>query len=334
MSPLKVTRSTPRRSELTGGGFLGEQREIGQGAAAEIVDHQGGALVGKGDELVESRLRGEADDAVVARVHAQHGARALAPGMLDVAQIGAVRGAHLDQASAAFGEDVGNAKTVADLDELAARDDHLAVAARGRQGEQHGRGVVVDHEGVGGAGQRAERVVHVALARGALAACQVDLQIGVGAGRQGDGGAGLVGQDRASEVGVGHHASGVDHRPQRGRHGGGHEPLDPGREMGGREGDGVALTPALEDLAAQAFDHGAHGLHDDLARVGLDQGGYDRLAQHLVDRGQAAQRLVAAGRRGRARRRAGVGRRAGGPAARPARGAHSSAILPTGPCTT
>ena len=55
-----------------------------------------------------------------------------------------------------------------------------AVAA---SGEQHRGGVVVDDERVLGAGDGAERVVDVVLARGALAARQAVLEVGV-AGRR------------------------------------------------------------------------------------------------------------------------------------------------------
>ncbi len=122
---------------------------------------------------------------------------------------------------------------------------------------------------------------------------QVDLEIGVRAGGGGDRGERLGRQQRASQVGVGDDAGGVDHAPQRRRDGRRDQLLDPGREVGGREGGGVALSPALDDLAPQALDDGAHGPHDDLARVGLGERRDRRLAQHLVDGGQAAQRLPA-----------------------------------------
>ena len=150
--------------------LLGEQLELGQGAAAEIV-HQG-ALVRRGEpgELGERRLRGEADDAVVAGVDAQHRLGLLAPGALEVAQVGPVGGADLDEAGAALAQDVGDAEAVADLDELAAGDEHVAAARQRGEGEQHRGGVVVDDQRVLGAGQRAEDVVDVVLPRGALAA--------------------------------------------------------------------------------------------------------------------------------------------------------------------
>ena len=87
----------------------------------------------------------------------------------------------LDQRGRRWAKDVGDAKAVADLDELAAGDQHLSAARRGRHGEQDRGGVVVDHEGILGARERAEHVVHVVLARGALAARQAELEVAVAA---------------------------------------------------------------------------------------------------------------------------------------------------------
>ncbi len=44
----------PQAQRLARRGLVGEQRQVGQGAAAEIVDHQGAALVGEAHELVDA----------------------------------------------------------------------------------------------------------------------------------------------------------------------------------------------------------------------------------------------------------------------------------------
>ncbi len=59
----------PQAQRLARRGFVGQQRQVGQGAAAEIVDHQGAALVSEAHELVDGRLSREAHDPVVAGVH-------------------------------------------------------------------------------------------------------------------------------------------------------------------------------------------------------------------------------------------------------------------------
>ena len=94
----------------------------------------------------------------------------------------AVRGADLAQDGAGLRHDVGHAEAAADLDQLAARDDHLASARRVRQHQQRRRGVVVhDHRGLG-AGQRRQQRFGVHGPRAARAPGEVVLEVRVAAG--------------------------------------------------------------------------------------------------------------------------------------------------------
>ena len=113
--------------------------------------------------------------------------------------------------------------------------------------------------------------MHVVLARGALAARQAELEVGVAAGRRDHGVERLVGQHRAAEVGVRDDAGGVDDAPQRRRDGRRDELLDPGDERGRREVAAGDLAAALQDLAPQAVDDRAYRIDDELARVRLEQ---------------------------------------------------------------
>ena len=133
-----------------------------------------------------------------------------------VGQAGAVRRADLDQPRAGLGDHLGHPEAAADLDQLPARDDHLAApAGQRRHGQQHRRGAVVDHQRRLGAGQLAQQPLDVVVARAALPAAQVQLEVRVARRRARDGRARLVGQRRAPEVGVHHHAGRVEHAPQR-----------------------------------------------------------------------------------------------------------------------
>ena len=58
----------------------------------------------------------------------------------------------------AVAQDLGHAERAADLDQLAARDDHLAAARERREREQHRGGVVVDGERVLGAREQAQQL--------------------------------------------------------------------------------------------------------------------------------------------------------------------------------
>ncbi len=115
-------------------------------ARAEVV-HQG-QLVRARDrrELRELRLLREADDAEVRLVHAQEHRRLGPDRALVVGGARAVRRPDLDEARARAREHIRDAEAVADLDQLAARDDDLAALRERGEREQDGRGVVVDDE--------------------------------------------------------------------------------------------------------------------------------------------------------------------------------------------
>ena len=132
-----------------------------------------------------------------------------------VAQVRAIGGADLAQHGAAAPHDVGDAELAADLDQLAARDDDFLAVGQRLERQQHGGGVVVDDQRVLGAGEPPQQRLHVAVARAALLGGDVQLEVRVrGADRQHP----LErqrAQQRAAEVGVQHHAGGVDDRAQR-----------------------------------------------------------------------------------------------------------------------
>ena len=135
-----------------------------------------------------------------------------------VAQVRAVRRADLAQPRAASQHDVGDAELAADLDQLAARDDDLAAVGQRLERQQHRGGVVVDDEGVLGAGQPAQQRLHVAVARAALLPGEVELEIGVGRARPPSSRSRASGLRSARpEVGVEHDALRVDDRAQRER---------------------------------------------------------------------------------------------------------------------
>ena len=179
-------------------------------ARAEVVDEHEVVRGGDLSQLGEGRAVGEAHDAEVRLVHAQQdgGLRAGCPRVVGGAC--PVRRPHLDEARARAREHVGDAEAVADLDQLAPRDEHLAALRERSQCQQHGGGVVVDDERRLGAGQPAEDLRHVILPRAALALREVVLEIRVAAPdlrhpleRRGR-------QRRTAEVRVDDHARGVD----------------------------------------------------------------------------------------------------------------------------
>ena len=180
--------------------------------------------------------------------------------------------------------DVGHPEGAADLDQLAARDDRLAALRQRVQGEEDGGGVVVDDGGVLGAGQLDEEVAQDRVALAALAAVEVELERERVAHRRHRGLDGLLGEQRAAEVGVEHGAGEVEDRPDlraRGR-------VEAGDDVGG---DRVARAAAgaVAEIGPGGGKARAHrGEH---ARAAVDGGGrgHRRVAQDDVDRGKAAQ---------------------------------------------
>ena len=115
-------------------------------ARAEVVDERQFVTARDRCELGGLRLLGEADDAEVRLVDPQQEPGLRADRGLVVGGAGAVRGADLDQPGARAGEHFGNPEAVADLDQLASRDHHIAAFRERGEREQHGGRVVVDDE--------------------------------------------------------------------------------------------------------------------------------------------------------------------------------------------
>src|SRR5581483_11455675 len=96
-------------------------------AGAEVVHERQPVPARDPGQLVQPRPLAEADDAEVRLVHAQEERSLRADRALVVGGPRPVGRPDLDQPRARAGEDVRDAEAVADLDQLAARDDHLAL---------------------------------------------------------------------------------------------------------------------------------------------------------------------------------------------------------------
>jgi hypothetical protein len=121
--------------------------------------------------------------------------------------------AHFHQPRAALPQHIGNAEPAADLDELPARDDHLAAACQRRERQQDRARVVVDHQRGLRAGQLTQQRFRMDVARAAAARLQVVFEVAVARGDAVHrGGARRLAQRRAAQVGVDDDARRVDHR--------------------------------------------------------------------------------------------------------------------------
>ena len=206
-----------RRDRRADRGLVGdaELREVDEHAGALVLHDRHAVHGAEVDEVGERDLVGEADDAVVARVHLEHQPGVCGQRALVVREVRLVRRADLDHPGAGLGHDVGDAERAADLDELPAGDDRLAAARERRDAEHDGGGVVVDrHRGLG-AGEPAQQRLDVDVAAAALPALDVVLERRVAARDLGDRGGGRLGEHAAAEVGVHDDAGGVDDAAQR-----------------------------------------------------------------------------------------------------------------------
>ena len=245
-----------------GGQALARRRlalEMDEHAGAEVVHERQPVPSGDRCQLGHRRLLGEADDPEVRLVHAQQHGRLGADGALVVGGARAICGADLAQPRARAREHVRDPEAVADLDQLAPRDEHLA--ALGERGErQHHRSRVVVHDQRAlGAGQPPQDPGDVILPRAAAARLQVVLEVRVAApDLDGPLERGL-GQRRASEVRVHDHARGIQRTPQRGRAG--------RRELAQRPLDQVARLVAGPDLFTRAREGGTRRLDRQRGRL-------------------------------------------------------------------
>ena len=250
----------------------GLARELREHAGAEVVDERQPVTPRYRCELVEPRRLGEADEAEVRLVHAQQQRRLRPDRALVVGRAGAVRRPDLDEARAGPREHVRDAEAVADLDQLAPRDDHLAALGERGESEQHRAGVVVDDERGLRAGEAAQDRRDVVLARAARAAGDVVLEVRVAAPDLDDTGERLLGERRAPEVRVDDHAGRVEHAAEARRPCGTELLPQPCRE--------VAWVAARADLLPRLREHGPRRV--DRKRV-VD------VARQLVDRGKIAE---------------------------------------------
>ncbi len=259
---------------------------VQQSPRAQVIDQGNLGLLCQLDQLRQTGLRREPDEAEIGVMGAQNDAGSLAQGPFVVAQMGAVGRADLNQLCARLVEHFWYPETASDLDQLGARDDRLPAVGKGGQGKQDGRRVVVDDEGRFGACQLSQERFGVGVAVSALAGRQIVFERAV-LGLGGDGQHRLArggAQGRPTQVGVQDDAGGVDHRAQ--------TALEPAiDDLGGLRDQLVVARPGPAVLDALAG--GLQRLPDGRQREGSPE-----LADHAlagfaanepIDRGQLSQ---------------------------------------------
>ena len=131
-----VTRSAPSASaSATVGSSARHAVAVPKQPRAHVVEERHARAAGASARGPSAVADGrEPDDPVVRRMHLQHGPDAVGERRAVVADACPVRRADLDELRAGRGHDVGDAELPTDLDQLAARDEHLlALRERGER---------------------------------------------------------------------------------------------------------------------------------------------------------------------------------------------------------
>ena len=226
-------------------------------------------------------------------MHGEDGARLPADGVLVVGRMGAVGRADLAQPRSAGGDDVGHAEGAPDLHQLAPGNDHLAAAGETVEQQQHGGGVVVDHNRGFGAAGVADHPLDVGDPRPPLAGFQVDLEVAVVLPHLHHRGERRLGQGGPPEAGMQDYPGRVDGAVQVRHFPGAQGSVELGLhtyQQLGPGGDPVSVSG--QQLAANPAQHRADHLYQ-VAPVAAARQPPRRLQpQHLVHRRERFQRVV------------------------------------------
>ncbi|MNN12429.1 hypothetical protein D3C81_1254210 [compost metagenome] len=255
--------------------------QVQQAAAAEVFEQWQAVPVCQLRQFSGRHARGEALNAVVARVHPHDQTAARADGGLVVAGMGAVGGAHLDQLHPGAGHDVGNAEGAADFNQFAPGNNPFLARAQAVEGQQYRSGIVVDHGHRFGAGQFADQAFDQVVAIAALAAAQVELKverITRGHLHRLDR---LFGQQRPPEVGVQHRAGEVEHPPHMAAMLDRQSLADPACQHLGA--DFFRFEQTLPCPFAQLIQQQPQGTQQGVASMALGQRPARRVTQQTVD---------------------------------------------------
>src|SRR5262245_60437651 len=184
-------------------------------ARAEVVHYGEVVLACELGKLGKPWSLREADDPEVGLVHPKEHSGLGPDRLLVVGHARSVRRSHLDQTSTRARENVRYPEPVADLDQLAPRDDDLPPFRQGGERQQDRGGVVVDDECGLGAGEAPEQRAEMILSRSARTLLEVVLEVRVRAPRLDDTRDRGIGERRTPEIRVHEHPGGVQQASER-----------------------------------------------------------------------------------------------------------------------
>ena len=244
---------------------------------AEVVHERDPGSSGESSELTERRLLREPDHPEVRLVHAEDESGFGTDRTLVVGGPCAIRRTDLDQSGTRSGEHVGDPESVADLDQLSPRNEHVAPLGERGERERHGGGVVVDDQRRLTTDDPMEQPTEVIVPRPAGTGVEVVLQVRVAPTHLDDPIERRLGERRAAEIRMNQNAARVEHAAQRWTHGCGK--LDKGCL------DEVAWISTVPDRAARPLEHGPRRRDGERVRKAREPG----IGDEAIDRRKRAQ---------------------------------------------
>jgi hypothetical protein len=283
---------------FAGGGFVNaEGREVDEAAGAEVFDDRQRAARAERDQLCHFRFFGEAGHREIGGMDAKKQAGFFGDGVFVVGDASAVGGTDFAEDGATLLHDFGDAKAVADFDELAAGDDDFAATSECRKSDKDGSGAVVHNDSGFGASEALdqERKMNVALAAGAGG--EIVLEIGITRGGLAELFEGRRSERGAAEIGVEDDAGSVDDGAERGREFGVDGCGDAVFDRGGSERRFIGDS-AGNNFAAELGENFADSGDSVVAIDGVAERGDAREEKHFINgRKKAEKSGLTGGRR-------------------------------------
>ena len=163
-------------------------------------------------QLDDGHVRGESSDLEIRAVHLEQQFTVRRQRPVVIVGMGSVGGADFDDAGSGARHDVGDPERPADLDQLAAGDDRLAVARQRAEREQHRAGGIIHDQRIGRTRQLDEQITTVRVTGSTRPAAEVVFERRITARHAGERRDRGARQRRATEIRVEHDARRVDHR--------------------------------------------------------------------------------------------------------------------------
>ena len=189
--------------------------EINEHSASQVHEKRQAMLARERGEISLRDRRGEALYRVIAGVHLHERSGAGRDCAGVVLQVRAVGGSNFPQLASGARHDVGNAKSAADLDQLAAGDGDFLSGRQRVERKVHGGGIVVHDERGFRPGQLRQPALDVVIALSALSTVKVELEVDGACHGAHDRFGGRLRHHGAPEIGVEHRPGQVEHRLQR-----------------------------------------------------------------------------------------------------------------------